>query len=47
MSLKIIKDSNGNNTGVFIPMDEWNIISQKHSDLLDLIEPELMLKLKF
>lgn len=40
MSLQISKNSDGKDTGVFIPIVEWNEISQKHADLRDLVEPE-------
>jgi hypothetical protein len=38
MRVQILQDSFGTNTGVFIPMNDWNIISQKHQDLKELIE---------
>ena len=37
MKLQVLQDGFGNNTGVFIPMNDWKIISQKHNDLKDLI----------
>ena len=37
MQLQVLKDSFGRNTGVFIPMEDWNIISQKHEDLKALV----------
>jgi len=40
MQLQIIKDRNGNNTGVFVPMNDWNTIVQKHADLKTLIPEE-------
>lgn len=36
MQIQILKDSFGKNTGVFIPMEDWNIISQKYEDLKNL-----------
>lgn len=33
MSLQLIQDSEGNNTGVFIPYKEWEGIKKKHKDL--------------
>ena len=41
MQLQIIKDGYGNNTGIFIPMNDWDTITQKHQDLkaLVLVEP--------
>ncbi len=40
MSVQVIKDGNGRNTGVFIPMSEWDIITQKHEDLKQLVPSE-------
>lgn len=37
MKLQILQDGFGNNTGVYIPMNDWKIISQKHTDLKELI----------
>ncbi len=37
MQLQVLKDSFGKNTGVFIPIEDWNIISQKHEDLKALV----------
>ena len=37
MQLQVLKDSFGRNTGVFIPMEDWNIISEKYIDLKNLI----------
>ena len=38
MKIQVLQDSFGNNTGVFIPMNDWNIISQKHLDLKELLK---------
>ena len=40
MSLQLIKDSKGNNTGVFIPIEEWNVISRENESLLKMISTE-------
>jgi len=40
MSLQVIKDGYGKNTGVFIPMSDWDIITQKHEDLRQLVPNE-------
>jgi hypothetical protein len=40
MQLQIIKDGYGNNTGVFVPMNDWDTITQKHQDLKELIATE-------
>jgi hypothetical protein len=41
MQLQIIKDGYGNNTGIFVPMNDWDTITQKHQDLkaLVMVEP--------
>ncbi|MBD8083716.1 addiction module protein [Chryseobacterium caseinilyticum] len=33
MSLQYIKDAQGNNTGVFIPIDEWQLLTEKYIGL--------------
>jgi hypothetical protein len=40
MRLQIIQDGHGQNTGVFVPMDDWNTIVQKHEDLKALVNIE-------
>jgi hypothetical protein len=40
MQLQIIKDGYGNNTGVFVPMNDWDTITEKHQDLKELIATE-------
>jgi hypothetical protein len=40
MQLQIIKDGYGNNTGIFVPMNDWDTITQKHQDLKALIAIE-------
>jgi hypothetical protein len=40
MQLQIIKDGYGNNTGVFVPMSDWNTLIQKHEDLRALVPME-------
>jgi hypothetical protein len=40
MRLQIIQDGNGQNAGVFVPMDDWNIIVQKLEDLKALVNME-------
>ncbi len=37
MQIQVLKDSFGKNTGVFIPMEDWNIISQKYEGLKGLV----------
>ena len=37
MRLQIIQDGYGKNTGVFIPMNDWDTITQKHEDLKTLV----------
>ena len=48
MRLQIIQDSYGQNTGVFIPINDWLNIIQKYQDLKSLvnIEPEHKTKTK-
>ena len=38
MKIQVLQDGSGNNTGVYIPMNDWKIISQKHLELNDLID---------
>lgn len=38
MRLQIIKDSDGNNTGIFVPINDWEAITQKHQDLKELVD---------
>lgn len=33
MSLQFIHDNKGNTTGVFIPIDDWQLLKDKYSDL--------------
>lgn len=40
MKLQIIKDGDGNNTGVFVPINDWETIIQKHKDLKELVTIE-------
>ena len=40
MRLQIIQDGYGNSTGVFIPMNDWQTIVQKHKDLKSLVNIE-------
>jgi hypothetical protein len=37
MSLQVIKDGDGNNTGVFVPIADWDEIVKKHDDLKSLV----------
>jgi hypothetical protein len=40
MRLQVIQDGYGQNTGVFVPMNDWNTIVQKHEDLKILVNTE-------
>jgi hypothetical protein len=40
MGLQLIKDGYGNNTGVFVPITDWDMITNKHEDLKQLINIE-------
>ena len=42
MNLRVIKDSDGNSTGVFIPMDEWDALVQKYTGLKELLPPDVV-----
>ncbi len=46
MRLQILKDGYGNNTGVFVPMKDWETITQKHQDLKELVTIEPLQKRK-
>ena len=46
MRLQVIQDGYGKNTGVFIPMNDWNVIVQKHEDLKTLVNIEPVAKKK-
>ncbi len=37
MGLQLIKDGYGNNTGVFVPMTDWDKLAQKHQELNELV----------
>ena len=36
MNLQVIQDGSGNNAGVFIPMDDWNLIKSAYPGIHDL-----------
>ena len=40
MRLQVIQDEQGINTGVFVPINDWNMIIQKHEDLKKLVDIE-------
>ncbi|HUM53371.1 MAG TPA: hypothetical protein PK431_16225 [Chitinophagales bacterium] len=46
MSLQIIQDGQGQNTGVFVPISDWNMIIQKHQDLKALVNIDPLPKKK-
>lgn len=46
MRLQVIQDGYGKNTGVFVPISDWNILVQKHEDLKDLVDLEPLPKKK-
>ena len=37
MNLRVIKDSDGKCTGVFIPMEQWSQLVKKHTELKELV----------
>lgn len=40
MRLQVIKDGFGNNTGIFVPITDWDTLTQKHQDLKELVNIE-------
>ncbi len=36
MNLQVLQDSNGNNSGVYIPPQEWILIKQQYPDIEDI-----------
>lgn len=46
MRLQILQDGQGNDTGVFIPMSDWQDIIKKHEDLKTLVDIEPKAKKK-
>ena len=46
MRLQVIKDGHGNNTGIFVPITDWDTITQKHQDLKNLVNLEPVPKKK-
>lgn len=38
MNLQILQDSNGNNTGVYIPPKDWEIIKMRYPDIEEITE---------
>lgn len=38
MNLQYMSDSNGVPTGVFIPINEWNLLKEKYTDIEGLAE---------
>lgn len=40
MNLQLIKDGSGNDTWVFVPISDWEAITQKHADLKALLPAE-------
>lgn len=46
MRLQVIQDGYGQNTGVFVPINDWDAIVQKHEDLKILVNTESKSKKK-
>lgn len=46
MKLQIIRDGQGKNTGVFIPINDWEVLTQRHKDLKKLVSTEPVPKKK-
>jgi hypothetical protein len=40
MKLQVIQDGYGNNAGIFVPISDWDVITQKHQDLKELVTIE-------
>lgn len=40
MKLQVIQDGQGKNTGVFIPIEDWEVLTQRHKDLKELVSTE-------
>lgn len=40
MKLQVITDGQGKNTGVFIPINDWEVLTQRHKDLKELVSTE-------
>ena len=40
MKLQILQDNFGNQTGVYVPMEDWNLIKQQYPDI-ETIEEDL------
>lgn len=38
MNLQYISDSNGNTTGIYIPISDWNLLKSKYKDIEELAE---------
>ena len=46
MNLQVIKDENGADIGVFVPINDWIEITKKHSDLVGLVNLQPVVKPK-
>ncbi len=40
MRLQVIQDGYGKNTGIFIPINDWNELTSKYDELKDLVAIE-------
>ena len=40
MKVQVIQDGQGKNTGVFIPINDWEVLTQRHKDLKELVSTE-------
>jgi hypothetical protein len=40
MRLQVIQDGQGKNTGVFVPINDWEVLIQRHKDLKELVNTE-------
>ena len=46
MPLQYVTDASGNQTAVVIPIDEWELLTQKHEDLKELATTSIKPKTK-
>jgi len=45
MQLQVIQDSKGNNAGVFIPIDKWNLIKSSYPNI-EHVDEDVTLQMK-
>jgi hypothetical protein len=40
MRLQVIQDGQGKNTGVFVPINDWEVLTRRHKGLKELVSTE-------